>query len=108
MSETAQVLIRGLKIYYNDKPPYSGDFLSAPGWGVIDVIQMDDANERTYHQGGAGADYYIKRDGKIVGVDLCGMLDHVVNELCIVKVGRTINTKRFIEIRKTAEADFKK
>ena len=99
------------KIFYDAGYVFSGtaaDFCRAPGWGVIDVIQTDDANRRSYHQGGAGADYYILREGKIVGVDLCGMLDHVVNELGAVKVGRTIDTKKYIEIRKQAEAAFNK
>ena len=98
------------KIYYADYV-FSGsaaEFGRAPGWGVIDVIQTDDATRRAYHQGGAGADYYILREGKIVGVDLCGMLDHVVNELGAVKVGRTIDTQKYIKIRKQAEDEFDK
>lgn len=102
-----------MKIYYADGFCYNVSwhlrqpFEKAPGWGVVDVIQMDEANGRPYHQGGAGADYYIMRKGKIVGVDLAGMLDHVVNELGAVKVGRTIETRKYIEIRKKAEDDFK-
>ena len=75
----------------------------APGWGIIDIIQFDNANQRPYHQ---ASDYYIVRNGKFVGVDFAGMLDHVVNELGVVKVGRTINTKEYIRIRKQAEKNF--
>ena len=98
------------QIYYDDKKPFSnldGTPEQAPAWGVIDIMQYDTARDgRGYHQG--GSDYYIWRevDQKWVGVDFCGLVDFMINEIDLMKVGRTIDTKKYLEIRKQAGEDF--
>lgn len=92
------------RIYYGDETIFEGEWKNAPTWNVVDVMQMDEVNDRPYHQ--SNKDYYIQREGKIVGVDFIGLIDHLVNELGVVKVGRTIDTRRFLKIRAQADKDF--
>lgn len=92
------------RIYYGDETTFEGEWEDAPTWNVVDVMQMDDVTDRPYHQ--SGSDYYIRRDGKVVGVDFVGLIDHLTNELKVVKMGRTIDTKKFLKIRKQADEDF--
>lgn len=92
------------RIYYGDGSTFEGRWEDAPTWNVVDVMQIDPITDRPYHQ--SGHDYYIQREGKIVGVDFIGLIDYLINEFGVVKVGRTIDTKRFLAIRAQADKDF--
>lgn len=92
------------RIYYGDETTFEGKWEDAPAWNIIDVMQINDETGKPYHQ--SGSDYYIQREGKIVGVDFAGLIDHIVNELGAVKMGRTINSERFLKIRAQADKDF--
>ena len=82
------------RIYAADDAP--------PGWGVQAIVSHDDAHGWTMATGG---DYYIQRGGRWVAVDLAGMLDHVVNELGVVLVGRTVSNTEFQRIYQEAKKD---
>jgi hypothetical protein len=95
------------KIYYSDSTFSSeeGTPRDAPFWDVQDIIQFDTHMEKKYHQN--HADYYTFRDGFWVGVDFVGLIDYLAHYRgeYVVKVGRTIPTKRWNEIFNTARAD---
>lgn len=80
---------------------YSDD--NAPdGWGVQAIVYEHPDVGWTMATGG---DYYIRRDDRWVAVDLCGLLDFVVNELGVVMAGRTIGNAEYLEIYQEAKAD---
>lgn len=95
------------KIFYS-----SGTFSSedgtpkdAPFWDIQDIIQWNPVAEKKYHQN--GADYYIFQDGYWMGVDLIGLVDYLgyYKDECIVKIGRTIPTDKWLEIFNQAKED---
>jgi len=97
------------KIYYGDGTVFSsteGPPENAPPWNVQDIIQIDLYKQQKYHQ--CFEDYYIykEKDKAWYGVDLIGLIDFLVNEIGLVKLGRTIPTKKFIAIRKRADREF--
>jgi len=71
-------------------------------WGVMAIVYADPDNGWAMATGG---DYYIQRADRWVAVDFAGMLDHVVNELAVVLVGRTISNDEFRQIYQTAKND---
>jgi hypothetical protein len=73
-----------------------------PGWGVQAIVHDDPDNGWAMSTGG---DYYIRREDRWTAVDLAGMLDHVVNELGVVLVGRTISNVEYRRIYQEAKAD---
>lgn len=67
------------RIYYDSGETYSdvdGSPSSAPGQGVLAIAQ---ANPLTGHDVLHLADYYLYKGGKWIGLDLFGLLDHVLN-----------------------------
>lgn len=92
------------KIFYGDGLTFSNDDglpEKAPALNVQFIVQIDPDSGR-YNQ--SGADFYIRRDDRWVGVDLFGLFDFLM-ESGLVKFGRTIGTKRFRELHSLAEAD---
>lgn len=75
---------------------------SPDNWGVQAIVYEDPRVGWTI---ATGSDYYIKREDRWVGVDLAGLLDHIVNELGIVLVGRTISNQEYHRIYEKALAD---
>lgn len=71
-------------------------------WGVQAIVYE---YEPTGWSIAAGNDYYIQRENRWVGVDLCGMLDYVINELGVVMAGRTISTQEYNDIIQKAMDD---
>lgn len=72
------------------------------GWGVQAIVyEHPDVGWAMATNG----DYYIRRDDRWVAVDLCGMLDHVINELGVVTAGRTISNAEYRAIYQQAKDD---
>ncbi|MHC4542934.1 MAG: hypothetical protein ACYSYL_00205 [Planctomycetota bacterium] len=113
------------RIYYGDGSTFSsneGTNLEAPAWNVQVVAQTDRWHGRNLQ---AARDYYIFRDGRWIGCDLAGVLDHLILTGCIlegdeidtgrllmhvareglVKFGRTLLSERFEAIWRVANAD---
>lgn len=86
------------RIYYTDGSTFSdedGTPSQAPGQGAL-VITM--ANLATGRDILHLADYYVHKGGRWYGVDLFGLLDHVLNlfdEIDGVIAGRTVSDQAF-------------
>lgn len=92
------------RIYYGDGSTFSnkeGSPQQAPPWNIQDIIQ-EDPEKGLYHQHG---DYYVYRKSGWFSVDFTGLIDFLAHEGGPVKFGRTIDTKRFLEIRARADKD---
>lgn len=79
------------RIYYSNGIAYDssmGDPELAPGWDVQVIAEVDPDIGRRLH---SRADYYLYIDGRWVGMDFIGLVDHLANVLKIVKVGRMID-----------------
>ena len=90
-----------IHIVYGDGKIYSGDWLGAPQHRDVQVVIFDDPdNGLTLRHGGAGGsecDFFrLDEDGSVVGMDLPGMIDYVVNDLGIVKQGKMLSTKAWL------------
>lgn len=97
------------KIYYADGSTFSdldGDPADAPAWGVEFILQADDlaAPESVGRLIESGSDYYLCEGQEWVGVDLVGLVDHLA-EMGIVKVGRTVPSSAWREIKRRALSD---
>ena len=85
------------KFYYADNSEYEGNWKDAPGRGV-QVIAWD-GNIR--HQG----DFYREENSEPVAMDYDSMLHYVVEELCVVKVGYMLGSKKWNDVFQRAKAD---
>ena len=93
------------RIYYSDGDTFSsdeGDPGDAPGWSAQIVLVKDEEVGRRLI---CMSDYYIYHDAAWLGVDFVGLMDHLVNELCIVKVGRMITKSQWRDLHDLAIAD---
>lgn len=73
---------------------------SAPGPGVLAIVQTDDAAGRVLVTG----DYYLRHRGEWIGVDLPGMLDHLMAR-GILKCGRLETNAEFRRMLNLAMID---
>lgn len=92
-------------VYYNRETTFNnddGDPIDAPAWGIQVIAQTDDqVGRRLISQ----SDFYLFIDGKWVGVDFIGLIDHLANVLGIVKVGRMIDRQQYRAILEQAGID---
>jgi hypothetical protein len=84
-----EIYYDGGQVYFSERPEPGGD---RSGWGVLVVVQ-DDASVGKQHV--TGTDYMIWRDDHWVGVDLVGLIDHVVNVLQVALVGRMVSSEEY-------------
>lgn len=82
------------RVYADDGAP--------DGWGVQAIVYDHPDVGWTMATNG---DYYIRRDDRWVAVDLCGLLDYVINELGVVMAGRTISNEEYRDIYYQAKED---
>lgn len=93
------------KIHYGDGSTFSSDdgrWEDAPGYNVQAIPVADDVTGRTVEY---GWDYYVIRDGQPMGCDLPGLLDYLINEVGVVKQGRSLSNKHFQEVYQKAAHD---
>ena len=82
-------------VFYEDEEYSSFEGDKPPGWGAMAVVQdHPDVGKQLV----TSTDYFVLRDGRWVGVDLAGLLDHVVNVLHIAMVGRMIDDREYWDI----------
>ena len=86
----------GARIFYSDGE-YSGD--SPPARDVQLIVQSDGAGP-PYFQ--SGTDYYVKRDGRWLGVDIFGLFDYLM-DTGLVLFGRTITNAEYQAIYQKAK-----
>ena len=75
-------------IYYSDDDSTTsadGTWETALGWGVQIVAQPDSELGRRLH---CRRDYYLLIDDKVIGLDIVGWLDYLINVLDLVTVYR--------------------
>lgn len=94
------------KIYYRDGSVCSSEdcaWEDADGWEAqVFIFEDKDVKFAMRH----GADYFrLDDDGTVVGMDLIGLIDYVVNVLGIVKVGSMLSREKFDEIYQRAKQD---
>lgn len=89
-------------ILYGNGQVFSGEWLDAPQHRDVQVVIFrDPANEGSWTlrhgaKGGSECDFFrLDDDGSVVGMDLAGMIDYVVNDLGIVKQGKMLSTKQW-------------
>ena len=92
------------RIYYGDGSEYTdrdGPPEKAPGWNVQIIAQSNDSVGRELiHR----CDYYLREGEDWIGVDLIGLVDHLVAR-GILKVGRCLPTEDYRDIIQRAIAD---
>lgn len=88
-----------IHIVYGNGDIYSGDWLDAPRHRDVQVVIFQDPvndGSWTLRHGGAGGskcDFFrLDDDGSVVGMDLAGMIDYVVNDLGLIKQGKMLST----------------
>ena len=86
-------------IYYGDGTIYSGD---KPPARDVQVILQADPERGPYFQ--SGSDYYVKRGGAWVGVDIFGLFDYLLDS-GLVLFGRTITNAEYQAIYRKAKAE---
>ena len=93
-------------IYYGDGSVFcrdDGEWEDAPGWDVQVVLFP---HPKTKWQMRHGADFFrLAEDGTVVGMDLVGMIDYVVNVLGVVKAGRMLTQAGFDVVYQRAKRD---
>ena len=94
------------KIYYDDKPAYSGDPYLAPGRGVQIIVQHDPDNGK-YLCFNHDYYWYLSDDDRWEGGNLFGMYDYLLTPGPDKRVifGRIISNDRFQEIFNRAYND---
>lgn len=79
-----------------------GSTLDVPAWGVLAILDdepgMPDQRPILH-----GKDYYLHVDGGWLGVDFTGLLDRLT-AMGIVKVGRTVHERTFMDAIERARA----
>ena len=94
------------RIYYSDGSTFSsedGAWEDAPGWDAQVMLFRDPETKWAMRHGG---DFFrLEGDGTIVQMDWVGLLDWVVNELGIVKVGRMLTRHQFDGVYQQAKRD---
>ena len=92
------------KIRYADNSLYTGDWASAPGYGVQTIVYPDGDTIVLRHQG----DFYrVDDDGCVVGMDLVSLLHYVIDDLNLVKAGSMVSRTKYVDIMAGARADQK-
>lgn len=93
-------------IFYEGEETHSSFDREEPfGWGVLAVVQdHPDVGKQLV----TSTDYYVLRDGRWVGVDLAGLLDHVVNVLHVALVGRMVQDREYWSVVSRANAEREK
>lgn len=93
-------------IYYSDGSTFSSDdgaWEDAPGWDVQVVLFRHPETKWAMRHGG---DFFrLADDDTVVGLDLVGMIDYVINMMGLVKVGRMLTQAEFNEIYQRAKRD---
>lgn len=91
-------------VYYDDGSSFSADDgppESAPATGVQIIAEADDCVGRRLQ---SGKDFYLRRKGEWIGVDLIGLIDHLTNS-GQVKLGRMLTRKEFETVLAIAKTD---
>ena len=93
-----------LHFVFGDGTVFCGQWLDTPQHRDVQVVIFQDpANNDTWTvrhggQGGSECDFFREDDdGSVVGMDLAGMIDFVVNDLGIVKQGKMLSSKQWGE-----------
>lgn len=87
-----------IKYFYPDGFSYEGN--NPPARGVQVIVQEDDSGPYMT----TGADYYIWREDRWVGVDIFGLFDYLI-ESGLVLFGRTITNDEYREILQRAKVE---
>lgn len=93
------------RIRYDDRKAFDssqGVPEDSPGWGVQVITEPHEKVGRRFH---GRTNYYIWLGDCWVGVDFVGLIDHFVNVLGIVKVGRMIDREEYRAIFQEAIDD---
>lgn len=93
------------RIYYGDGSTFSSDdgaWEDAPGWDVQVILFRDRVT--TWQMRHQGDFFRLDDDGAVVGMDVTGLLDWVVNELGI-KAGRMLSRDKFDIVYQQAKRD---
>lgn len=91
------------KVFYSGGQIY--DSATDPGQPPardVQVILQYDSRVGPYFQ--TGADYYVFRDGRWLGVDIFGLFDFLLDS-GLVLFGRTINNQEYQAIYQRAKVD---
>ena len=86
------------RIYYSDSSTFDdsdGWPDEAPGWSVQIIASTSEELGRRVE---CKSDYYIYYNGEWIGLDFVGLMDHLVNELGVVKVGRMLPKEQFRKV----------
>ncbi len=92
---------------FGDGTVFCGEWNDTPQHRDVQVaIFYDQDDGWTLRHGAAGGsqcDFFrLDDDGSVVGMDLPGMIDYVVNDLGIVKQGKMLSTRQWKEIYRKA------
>jgi hypothetical protein len=94
-------------IYYSDGTTFSseeGTWLQAPGRDVQIILYHHPRHGWIMRHGGntRKGDFFRIDDGHVVGMDLTGVIDHVVHQTGEIKEGRMLNPDHWQQILRTA------
>lgn len=87
------------KVYYSDGTHFEGP--NPPPRDVQAILQRNSEGEWIVR---AGGDYYVKREGEWVDVDIFGLFDFLL-DTGLVLFGRTVTNTEFREVMRRAMAD---
>lgn len=90
------------KIYYGDGSVYDSEEGSSPPARDVQVIVQD--HPKVGKELVTGADYFIRKNGRWMGVDLFGLWDYLL-DLGLVLFGRMVTTEEYREVMRRAMAD---
>ena len=102
------------RIWYSDGSTFSsedGTWEEAPGRDVQIILFWDPDRGWTLRHGAntrKGDFFRMDADGTIVGMDLTGVIDHVVHELGIIKEGRMLSANEWAEVLRTATLELRR